>query len=288
MSGCMLCPRRCGADRANGQKGVCGATGEVRVARAAPHCWEEPCISGERGSGAVFFSGCPMGCVYCQNREISSGGVGRVYTVRELADIFLDLQAHGVHNLNLVTPTHCTLQIVEALDLARLKIPVVYNCGGYELPETLGLLAGRVSIYLPDFKYADRELARRYSRAADYPEVALTAIEKMLEQVGEPKFDNDGMMASGVIVRHLVLPNCTDNSMKALRLLRERFGDSLLISIMSQYTPMPSLPFDELKRPVSEDEYELVLDYADHLGIRLGYRQEGGAVGESFIPSFEL
>lgn len=287
MGGCMLCPRRCGADRNSGKMGVCGADNTVRIARAAPHYWEEPCISGTKGSGTVFFTGCPLGCVYCQNRAISSGGVGKPYTVAELAQTFELLQHQGVHNINLVTPTHYTPQIVEAIDMAKLSIPVVYNCSGYELPETLELLRGRVNIFLPDFKYADSLLAKRCSRAEDYPEVALAAIEKMVELVGEPAFDDDGMMTSGVIVRHMVLPNQTDNSMKALRMLRHRFGDSVLVSIMNQYTPMPNLPFEELKRPVTDDEYELVLDYADHLGIESGFRQEGGAVGESFIPDFE-
>ncbi len=287
MSGCMLCPRRCGADRENGQKGVCGADNSIRIARAAPHYWEEPCISGTKGSGAVFFTGCPLGCVYCQNRAISSGGVGKPYTVAELAQTFELLQAQGVHNIDLVTPTHYTPQIVSALDAARLSIPVVYNCSGYELPETLELLRGRVNIFLPDLKYADSLLAKRYSRAEDYPKVALAAIEKMIGLVGEPAFDSDGMMTSGVIVRHMVLPDRVDNSMKALRMLRSRFGDSVLVSVMNQYTPMPDLPFEELMRPVTDDEYELVLDYADYLGIEDGFRQEGGAVGESFIPDFE-
>ncbi len=288
MGGCMLCPRRCGADRENGRTGICGADSRIRIARAAPHYWEEPCISGTRGSGAVFFTGCPLGCVYCQNKAISSGGAGRVYSVGELARLFESLQAQGIHNINLVTPTHYTPQIVSALDEAHLRVPVVYNCSGYELPETLELLRGRVNIFLPDFKYADGTLAKRYSHAEDYPEVALAAIEKMLELVGEPKFDPDGMMTSGVIVRHMVLPNQTDNSMRALRMLRSCFGDSVLVSIMSQYTPMPNQPFEELARPVTDDEYELVLDYADHLGITSGFRQEGSAVGESFIPDFEV
>ena len=288
MSGCMLCPRRCGADREKGQRGVCGADGTVRVARAAPHYWEEPCLSGTRGSGTVFFTGCPLGCVYCQNRAISSGGVGKPYSVAELAQVFRSLADSGVHNLNLVTPTHYTLQIAQALELAAPTVPVVYNCGGYELPETLELMRGRVQVFLPDFKYAVAETAMRYSRAADYPQVALTAIEKMLEMVGEPRFDADHRMLSGVMVRHLVLPGHTDDSMKALRMLHRRFGDSILLSVMNQYTPMPHLPFPELNRSVTEDEYALVLDYADYLGIERGFRQEGGAVGESFIPDFEV
>ncbi len=286
MSGCTLCPRRCGADRERGQRGFCGADDRVLIARAAPHYWEEPCISGERGSGAVFFSGCPLGCIYCQNREISHGGVGREVSVSELADIFRRLEASGVHNLNLVTPTQYTPQTVEALDLAKPQIPVVYNCGGYESTETLELTRGRVQIFLPDFKYASAGLAQRYSHAGDYPQVALAAIEKMVELVGEPRFGSDGMMRSGVIVRHLVLPGKADESMKALRLIRERFGDRVTVSVMNQYTPMAGVGLDELSRAVTDDEYELVLDYAAYLGIENGYSQYGGTVSESFIPEF--
>lgn len=286
VSKCMLCPRKCGADRENGELGVCSVSQTLKIARIAPHYWEEPCISGVNGSGAVFFSGCPLRCVYCQNREINSGAVGKEYTVDELAEQLKKLEASGVHNINLVTPTHYTPQIASVLEKARLHIPVVYNCGGYELPQTLALLKGKVQIYLPDFKYSDATLAQRYSFAADYPQVALNAIDCMLEQVGEPVFDGDGLMKSGVIVRHLVLPNHTDESMKAIRMLHERYGNQIYISIMNQYTPMPDVNVDELSRPVTDDEYALVLDYAEHLGVVNGFVQESGTVGESFIPPF--
>ena len=285
MAGCELCPRRCGARREEGQRGLCGADGRVLIARIAPHAWEEPCLSGTRGSGTVFFSGCPLGCVFCQNRAIRSGGVGRAYTVPELAEAFRSLEAQGVHNLNLVTPTPYTPQIVEALALAQPGIPVVYNCGGYERTETLDRLAGRVDVFLPDFKYAGAETAARFAHAPDYPEVALAAIRRMLEMVGPPVLDGDGMMTRGVLVRHLVLPGHADDSMKALRLLRTAFGRELWVSVMNQYTPMPGME-PPLDRPVSEEEYELVLDYADYLGLDKGYRQEGGTVSESFIPPF--
>lgn len=286
MSECMLCPRKCGADRENGEKGACSVGSALKIARIAPHYWEEPCISGVNGSGTVFFSGCPLRCVYCQNQEINGGAVGKEYTVDELAQELIKLEASGVHNVNLVTPTHYTPQIVSALKKAHLTIPVVYNCGGYELPKTLALLKGLVQIYLPDFKYSNSETAQKYSFAADYPQVALSAIDCMLEQVGEPVFDADGMMKSGVIVRHLVLPNHADESMKAIRTLYERYGNKIYISIMNQYTPMPNVKIKELSRPVSEDEYSLVLDYAEHLGIVNAFIQEGGTASESFIPPF--
>lgn len=285
--GCKLCPRLCNADREHGKKGACGADGEIRLARVAPHYWEEPCISGKNGSGTVFFAGCPLGCVFCQNARISHGGVGKTYTVEQLAEAFVSLQSKGVHNINLVTPTHYVPQIVSALDIAKPSIPVVYNTGGYDRAETLDLLGERVKIFLPDYKYFSPKLALKYSHAEDYPEVALKAIEKMLDIAGSPTFDSDGMMKSGVIVRHLVLPGCTDDSMKALRTLRERFGGSIMVSIMNQYTPVKDVPYEQLQRPISDDEYELVLDYADHLGIDCGFRQDGGTVSESFIPDFD-
>lgn len=285
--GCRLCPRLCNADREHGKKGVCGADGTIRIARVAPHYWEEPCISGKNGSGAVFFAGCPLGCVFCQNGRISHGGVGKAYTVEQLAEAFVSLQSKGVHNINLVTPTHYVPQIVSALDIAKPSIPVVYNTGGYDRTETLDLLGKRIKIFLPDYKYFSPKLAQKYSHAEDYPQVALKAIERMLDIAGSPAFDSEGMMKSGVIVRHLVLPGCTDDSMKVLRTLRERFGSSIMVSVMNQYTPTENVPYEQLQRPISDDEYELVLDYADHLGIDCGFRQDGGTVGESFIPPFD-
>ena len=287
MSACILCPRRCGADRAKGEVGFCGADSTVRIARAAPHYWEEPCISGAKGSGAVFFVGCSLGCVFCQNRAIRSPEAGHPVTAEELAAVFRDLEGQGVHNLNLVTATHHTDAVAAALKLARPAIPVVWNSGGYELPATLAQLEGLVDVYLPDYKFADAATASALADAPDYPEVALAAIAEMLRQVGEPVFDAEGMLTRGVLVRHLVLPGHADGSMKALRRLREAFGDRILISVMSQYTPMPGMA-PPLDRPISEDEYELVLDYADALGITDGFRQDPGAVGEGFIPEFEV
>ena len=283
---CNLCPRGCGALREEGQKGYCGADGKVRIARIAPHYWEEPCISGTKGSGTVFFCGCNLGCIFCQNGQISRGGVGKEYTVPALAEAMTRLQSEGVHNINLVTPTHYIPQIAEALDRAKLNIPVVYNTGGYESVQSLKMLRDKVQIYLPDYKYHSAELSAQYSNAPDYSAVALEAIEYMLNTTGDNRFDDEGIMTKGVIIRHLVLPGCADDSMKAIKDLRDRFGKGITVSIMNQYTPMKNMPAP-LDRAVTDDEYELVLDYADFLGLKKGYRQEGGAVGESFIPPFE-
>lgn len=290
MAVCELCPRRCGADRSVG-RGVCGADDTLRVARAALHMWEEPCITGARGSGTVFFSGCPLRCVYCQNYEISRGIAGRAITVRRLADIFLELQSQGAHNINLVTPTHYVPQILAALELARaggLSLPVVYNSGGYELPETLRSLRGFVDIYMPDFKYASPALAQAYSGAPDYPDVAKAALAEMVAQCGTARFDGD-VMTRGVLVRHLVLPGCTRDSKAILKYLRETYGDSIYISIMRQFTPTPACrDYPELNRRLSRREYDAVVDYALSLGIENGFTQEGAAAKESFIPPFDL
>ncbi len=285
---CNLCPRNCNADRQSGQMGYCGADNKIRIARVAPHFWEEPCISGTKGSGTIFFCGCNMGCIFCQNRAISGGGgIGRIYSVPQLAEAMKNLQAEGVHNINLVTPTHYIPQISEALKQADLSIPVVYNTSGYEKKASLQLLADKIQIFLPDYKYHSKELAARYSNAPDYPQVALDAIDFMLRKRSVNRFDKEGIMTEGVIIRHLVLPGCTDDSMKALKDLKLRFGTGITVSIMSQYTPMENVP-PPLDSTVTKDEYELVLDYADFLGLDCGYRQDGDAVGESFIPPFQV
>ena len=285
---CNLCPRSCNADRNGGLFGYCGADNNIRIARIAPHFWEEPCISGTKGSGTIFFCGCNMGCVFCQNRAISGGGnIGRVYSVTQLAEAMKCLQNEGVHNINLVTPTHYIPQISQALAQADLSIPLVYNTSGYEKKASLDLLAEKIQIFLPDYKYHSPKLAARFSNAPDYPQVALDAIGFMLEKISINRFNDEGIMTEGVIIRHLVLPGCTDDSMKALKDLKLRFGKGITVSIMSQYTPMENAPAP-LDRTVSTDEYELVLDYADFLGLDCGYRQDGSAVGESFIPHFEV
>lgn len=288
---CTLCPRECHADRLAGEKGACRESAELIVARAALHMWEEPCLSGEKGSGTVFFSGCSLGCVFCQNRDIARGTRGKAITVERLGEIFLELQEKGAANINLVTGEHFVPQILDALDLARTKglsLPIVYNSSGYEKPETLRLLDGYVDIYLPDFKYWDPVLAKNYSHAEDYAERAKEAIKEMVRQTGEPEFDSEGYMKKGVIVRHLVLPGAVRNSKAVLKYLYETYGNQIFISIMNQYTPMPGLEaYPDLMRKVTGREYEKVLDHALELGIENGFLQEGETAKESFIPDFD-
>ena len=289
---CVLCPRNCHADRINGRWGRCHETAEIVVARAALHMWEEPCISGDAGSGAVFFSGCPMGCVFCQNHNIAEAKAGKTITVERLSEIFLELQEKGAANINLVTPTHYVLQIIEALDLARkegLSLPIVYNTSGYEKPETIRMLDGYVDVYLPDFKYMESELAAAYSGAPDYPKYVKAALKEMLHQTGNIQIDKDtGMIQKGVIVRHLVLPGHVKNSKAVIKYLLETYQDQILISIMNQYTPMPQVSGDPLlSRKVTKREYEKVIDYALELGMEDGFIQEGEAAKESFIPEFD-
>lgn len=287
---CHLCPRNCSVDRLAGQKGFCGVDAEIMVARAALHMWEEPCISGKEGSGAVFFSGCSLGCVFCQNRTISKGQSGKVITVERLAELFLDLQGQKANNINLVTAGHFLPQVREALILAKeqgLTIPVVYNSSGYEKAEMLRYLDGLVDIYLPDLKYLEADLAGKYSHAKDYPEVAMKALEEMVRQIGTPEFDERGMMKKGVIVRHLLLPGHVRNSKKVLEYLYGTYGDQIYISLMNQYTPMPAMKDDpQLSRKVTDREYDRLLDHAISLGVTNCFIQEGETAKESFIPEF--
>lgn len=292
MRHCTLCPRECGADRLNGQRGYCGMPAKIHAARAALHMWEEPCLSGDKGSGAVFFSGCPLRCVYCQNRQIAAGHTGREISVRRLAEIFLELQGKQAHNINLITPTHFTPQIAAALRLAKkegLDLPVIYNTSGYEKAETLRLLEGLVDIYLPDCKYAAAESGRRYSNAPDYFPVAQKALAEMFRQVGAPVFDGDtGLMRRGMIVRHLVLPGQTEDSKAIIEYLYQTYIDRIYISIMNQYTPVSRFPeFPELNRPLTGGEYDEVVDFAISLGVENGFIQEGETCLESFIPPFD-
>lgn len=290
---CRMCPRLCGADRDGGNAGVCGIAGRdtVRVARAALHFWEEPCISGQRGSGAVFFSGCPLHCVYCQNAEISRGEAGIELTEDKLVKAYLKLQREGAHNINLVTGTHYSDAIARSVRTARAKglgLPVVFNCGGYERVETLRSLDGIIDIYMPDFKYFYADTAGRYSAAPDYPEVAMAALDEMVRQRGEPVLDSDGIMLSGVIVRHLALPGCAEESKRIIEYIYDRYRDSVYISIMSQYTPPPGLSLDELGRTVTAEEYDSVVDHAVDIGVTRAFIQDGEAASESFIPPFDL
>ena len=289
---CNLCPRECDVDRKDGQKGVCGVTGKGIVgARAALHIWEEPCISGEVGSGTVFFSGCPLRCVYCQNYEIAQAKHGVEITVERLAEIFLELQEKGAANINLVTPTHYSLEIVEAVHMARekgLQLPIVYNCSGYEKVETLRLLEGVVDVYLVDYKYEDTELAKKYSNAFDYPSVVKLALAEMVRQCAHAKFDENGMMQKGVIVRNLLLPGCVENSKAVVKYVYEMYGDKVYLSLMNQYTPLPHVEeWTEINRKVTLEEYEELVDYAISIGVENGFVQEGETAEESFIPMFD-
>ena len=291
MEACRLCPRECDVNRLEGKKGFCGVDAKVMVARAALHMWEEPCISGKEGSGAVFFSGCSLGCGFCQNRRISRGQSGKQITIEHLVDIFLNLQEQKANNINLVTAGQFLPQVAEALKRAKaqeLHIPVVYNSSGYEKAEMLKMLDGLVDIYLPDFKYMDPELAGKYSHAKDYPQVAKLALEEMVRQVGMPEFDSCGMMKRGVIVRHLLLPGHVKNSKNVLKYLYETYRDKIYISMMNQYTPMPTMKDDpQLSRKVTDREYERLIDYAISLGLNNGFIQEGETAKESFIPEFD-
>ena len=292
MSDCVLCPRACHVNRLAGQTGYCGQTAELMAARASLHYWEEPCISGTSGSGTVFFSGCNLRCVFCQNYNIALGKAGRVITPRHLVEIFLQLQEQGANNINLVTPTHFLPQIAIALEQAKcqgLHLPIVYNTGSYESVDALQHLEGLVDIYLPDLKYLSAELSAAYSHAPDYFEIACAAIEEMYRQVGDPVICVDtGLMQRGVIVRHLLLPGQTKDSKKILRYLHETYGEHIYISIMNQYTPLPQVAdIEALNRTVTPEEYDRVLRFAERIGIEQGFRQEGSAASESFIPEFD-
>ena len=293
MSNCNLCPRQCGADRENGKSGICGVSGKnILAARAALHFWEEPCISGERGSGTVFFSGCPLRCVYCQNYQIAGTEVGMEIGEERLKEIFLELQEKGAHNINLVTPTHYTPEIIRAIRNAKeqgLRLPIVYNCSGYEKVETLKMLKGIVNVYLTDFKYMEREAAVRYSKAPDYPEIARAALKEMMNQAGEAKFDENGIMQSGVIVRHLLLPGHVRNARAVVKYVYETYGDQLYLSLMNQYTPLPQVKkeFPELDRRVTEREYQRLISYALEIGVENAFIQDGNTAKESFIPMFD-
>lgn len=295
ISPCNLCPRNCMAERQRGELGYCLSKAESRVARAALHMWEEPCISGKSGSGTVFFSGCNLRCIYCQNYEIAAGRKGKEVSVERLAEIFLELQEKKAANINLVTPDHFVTAVAEAVRQAKehgLVIPVVYNGSGYEKREVIRSLKGVVDIFLTDFKYMDASLAGKYSAAPDYPEVAKEALAEMVKIAGEPVFGEDGMMKRGVIVRHLLLPGHKKNAREVLAYLYETYGDRIYISLMNQYTPFERLKempeYQGLCRKVTKREYEAVVDYMLNLGVQNAFIQEGETAMESFIPDFDL
>lgn len=286
---CTLCPRQCGADRTAGKTGVCRMTDRVKIARAAPHHWEEPVISGTRGSGAVFFSGCTLGCVFCQNTQISHENHGREITAVQLRQCFEQLVEQGCHNINLVTATHFLPTVIEALT-PKLPVPVVYNCGGYERVETLKRLEGLVDIYLPDMKYSNAALAAELSGAADYVPTAQAAIKEMFRQTGRVRHGADGMLEKGVIVRHLILPGQVDNSLGVLEWIGQTFAPGqILFSLMSQYVPCGKAKhMPGLDRPVTRDEYDGVLSYMELLGIEDGFTQEFSSASEEYIPDWNF
>jgi putative pyruvate formate lyase activating enzyme len=290
LNSCTLCPRKCGVDRENGQIGYCGAGKNLKVAKVMLHQWEEPCISGTRGSGTVFFSNCSMRCIFCQNHAISQEGVGSDISTEKLSEIFIELQNQGAHNINLVTPTHYVLQIIEAIKLAKengLSLPIIYNSSGYENLETLELLDGLIDVYLPDVKYFDDKYAVKYSNAPDYFNYASNSVKEMMNQVGEVQFDEQGMIKKGVIVRHLMLPSLLFDSKKIIDYIYSNFGDSVYISIMNQYTPVhKSNLFSELNKTLNPKHYDSLVDYAASVGVKNGFIQDNGAASEAFIPDF--
>lgn len=290
-SNCTLCPRKCGIDRNAGKRGYCTQSSSLMLARASLHAWEEPCISGERGSGTVFFCGCPLHCVYCQNDAISKGQTGKERDVDRLCEIYYSLAEQGAHNINLVTPTHFLVHVVNAIEKVKSKgfpLPFVYNTSGYERVESLRMLDGLIDIYLPDFKYSDSALAERYSHAPDYVDVAKEALSEMVRQCPEPCFDGQGMMTRGVVVRHLMLPSHYKNSKEAVEYLYKTYGDSIYISIMSQYTPVRDFEdYQELNRRVGRALYERLVDYAISLGVENAFIQESASATKSFIPQFD-
>lgn len=290
MKNCSLCPRECKADRTV-SKGYCGATDKIKIARASLHFWEEPCISGEKGSGTVFFSGCPLKCCFCQNYKISDEAFGKEISEERLSEIFLELQEKGANNINLVTASPYVPMIIKSLDMIKhkLNIPVLYNSGGYEKVETLRMLKGYIDIYLPDMKYIDYEVAEKYSSAKDYPDVNKKALDEMFSQVGKPVFDDNGIMKKGMIIRHLTLPNNFRDTEKVLRYIAEHFPEKeVLISLMSQYTPChKAFSHKEISRKISTLEYNKALDLAVSLGLT-GFMQERSSAKEEYTPPFDL
>lgn len=288
---CLLCPRKCGINRSTGQTGVCGVSSEIKVARAALHYWEEPCISGKRGSGAVFSSGCSLHCVFCQNREISDGKAGKVISKERLSDIFMELADKGANNINLVTPGQYIPDIVWAVNDAKsrgMKLPIIYNTSGYENVTELKLLEGIVDVYLPDFKYMDSTLSARYSRAKDYPSVAKQALSEMVRQQPDVVIDDaTGLIQKGVIVRQLLLPGHVNDAKAVLKYLYDTYHDHVYISMMSQFTPIALKDYPEINRTVTRREYERLVDYALEIGITNAFIQEGDVAKDSFIPAFD-
>lgn len=288
---CRLCPRECNVNRLTGEVGYCGASDKLMVSRAALHFWEEPCVSGENGSGTVFFSNCNLKCVFCQNHCISQENLGVEISIERLSEIFLELEENGANNINLVTPTHYVPQIIEALKLSKangLKIPILYNSNGYDSLDTLKALDGYIDVYLPDLKYYNSKYSLKYSMAKDYFEKASIAIEEMYRQVGKPVFDENGIIKKGVIIRHLMLPGLLFDSKKILDYIHKTFGNNVYISLMNQYTPMfKASNYPEINRKLNEKHYDSIIDYALDLGIKNAFIQESESSSEEFVPDFK-
>ncbi len=286
--GCNICPRKCNANRKT-NIGYCGCSDKITVNRFAPHYWEEPCISGSKGAGNIFFGGCQLHCLYCQNRVISETAKGRSVSSDELCDIFFQLKELNVHNINLVTPDMYIPQIIPSIIKAKennIDLPFIMNCSGYETVDMIRALDGLIDIYLPDFKYMSSLLAKKYSNAADYPEVAKNALKEMVRQKSCCVFNSEGIMTSGVIVRHMLLPGNTYDSKKIIKYLHDTYGDSIYISIMSQYTPINNSPYNELNRKVTQEEYDELVDFSIECGLTNAFIQDGEAANEEFIPDF--
>lgn len=287
---CELCPRRCGINRLNGEIGFCKSGKDVKLARADLHFWEEPCISGSNGSGTVFFSNCNLNCVFCQNHCISQDNLGKEVSIERLSEIFLNLQKKGANNINLVTPTHYIPQIIEALKLSKktgLNIPILYNTNGYDSVDALRALDGLIDVYLPDLKYFNNKYSVKYSKAPEYFQNATKAIDEMIRQVGFPKFDENGIIQKGVIIRHLMLPGLLFDSKKVIDYIYATYGESAYISIMNQYTPMhKAYEYPEINKKLSDSHYDSLINYALNLGIKNGFIQESGTNSEDFVPDF--
>jgi putative pyruvate formate lyase activating enzyme len=292
LKSCRLCPRNCSIDRLNGELGFCGAGRLVKGARASLHYWEEPCISGDKGSGTVFFSNCNLKCVFCQNHSISQEGTGTEITPKRLSQIFLEQQERGALNINLVTPTHYVPQIIQAIDIAKkdgLRLPILYNTNSYENTETIKALKGYIDIFLPDLKYYSDKYAVKYSSAPDYFKFASEAIKQMVSQAGEPVFDDNGIMQKGVVIRHMMLPGLLFDSKKVVDYIYSTFGDSVYLSLMNQYTPMHDASrFPEINRTLNPGHYEALIDYSLSLGVKNGFIQEDETCSESFVPEFDM
>lgn len=287
---CEICPHRCKIDRTNGNIGICKSKDTVKIAKFSLHKYEEPCISGENGSGTIFFSNCNLKCIFCQNYEISQLGKGKEITIEKLAEIFLELQNKNAHNINLVSPTSYAVQIIEAIKIAKkkgLKIPIIYNSNGYENIETIRMLNGYIDVYLPDLKYAENRIAKEYSKVENYFEIATKAIREMYNQVGKVVLDENGIIAKGVIVRHLILPNHLENSKKVLNWINENLPKDIFVSIMAQYFPTyKAIENKDLNRKLNIKEYNRVIKFLEKLNIKNGYLQEIGINEEKYVPNW--